>query len=379
MPKTLSSMKVSLSVLAIATQLVRIVCSEEENICIGDQCYPKNFEPDKEWKPVQEGQIIPPGSHVRMDFNTHQREAKLVDENDDIDSSLMGVAVVDATDTFADDHSLEKIIGLSVSQLDEKLEELVELSHDYEYGSDIILNDQYIIGVAGLVPTKTQFASELKEKALRIVGSCLRNNADAVEKLLGTVPNTITIEFISNLVGKVNTTEENVDPVEQKRILSIIGAIIPFNIGKVLFEACFGTQKLLLSLDKLDDSVQLKAYQVLDDFIHHPQEELLSSLTEKERLVKHIELIQSFFASGKHSLHEAINRELFSRLVALRSDLESTSTNLCTPSTDFLNWLIDEIEATKEVNPHFSQELKHLRFEFFGNPLASRKGFSDEL
>lgn len=38
------------------------------------------FLPTKDWKVVKEGQHIPPGLHVRMDFQTGIREAKLLDE-----------------------------------------------------------------------------------------------------------------------------------------------------------------------------------------------------------------------------------------------------------------------------------------------------------
>lgn len=40
------------------------------------------FVPTKDWKVVKEGQHIPPGLHVRMDFQTGVNEAKLLDEEE---------------------------------------------------------------------------------------------------------------------------------------------------------------------------------------------------------------------------------------------------------------------------------------------------------
>ena len=40
------------------------------------------FIPTKEWQVVKEGQSIPAGLHVRMNFQTHLKEAKLMDGDD---------------------------------------------------------------------------------------------------------------------------------------------------------------------------------------------------------------------------------------------------------------------------------------------------------
>lgn len=46
------------------------------------------FVPTKEWKVVKDGQHIPPGLHVRMDFQTGIKEAKLLDEEDEEGESV---------------------------------------------------------------------------------------------------------------------------------------------------------------------------------------------------------------------------------------------------------------------------------------------------
>ena len=41
------------------------------------------FIPTKEWQEVKKGQSIPPGLHIRLDFQTGLREAKLLEEGED--------------------------------------------------------------------------------------------------------------------------------------------------------------------------------------------------------------------------------------------------------------------------------------------------------
>ncbi|CAF9922313.1 MAG: hypothetical protein GOMPHAMPRED_002519 [Gomphillus americanus] len=55
----------------------------QDIICHGKDCYPKIFEATDEFQVVREDQVIPKGLHVRMDFNTGLKEAKLYDGIDD--------------------------------------------------------------------------------------------------------------------------------------------------------------------------------------------------------------------------------------------------------------------------------------------------------
>lgn len=52
--------------------LVEVEVEEDEELDI--------FEPTHEWKTVEDGQVIPPGLHVRMNMETGKREAKLMSE-----------------------------------------------------------------------------------------------------------------------------------------------------------------------------------------------------------------------------------------------------------------------------------------------------------
>ncbi|KAG0199981.1 hypothetical protein BGX28_006829 [Mortierella sp. GBA30] len=51
-------------------------------ICSNGNCYPRVFRPTADFQEVLEGQEIPGGLHVQMDFETHKKYAKLMDPED---------------------------------------------------------------------------------------------------------------------------------------------------------------------------------------------------------------------------------------------------------------------------------------------------------
>ncbi|KAF9109084.1 hypothetical protein BGX27_008025 [Mortierella sp. AM989] len=55
------------------------VDTRPEVICNDGACYPRVFRPTTEFQEVLEGQEIPGGLHVQMDFETHKKFAKLMD------------------------------------------------------------------------------------------------------------------------------------------------------------------------------------------------------------------------------------------------------------------------------------------------------------
>ncbi|KAF9297738.1 hypothetical protein BGZ88_009150 [Linnemannia elongata] len=68
-------------------------------ICHQGACYPRVFRPTTEFQEVLEGQEIPSGLHVQMDFETHKKFAKLMDPNDIQQKPATDSIVVIDTDT----------------------------------------------------------------------------------------------------------------------------------------------------------------------------------------------------------------------------------------------------------------------------------------
>ena len=48
-----------------------------------DNCYPRIFEPTSEWQLIKPGQDIPPGLHVRLNMETLEKEAKLMEREEE--------------------------------------------------------------------------------------------------------------------------------------------------------------------------------------------------------------------------------------------------------------------------------------------------------
>ncbi|KAG0089021.1 nucleotide exchange factor sil1 [Podila epicladia] len=67
-------------------------------ICNKGHCYPRLFRPTYEFQEVLEGQEIPGGLHVQMDFETHRKYAKLMDPEEAKEKDSSSILVVD-TDT----------------------------------------------------------------------------------------------------------------------------------------------------------------------------------------------------------------------------------------------------------------------------------------
>ncbi|KAK9387801.1 hypothetical protein V1515DRAFT_600310 [Lipomyces mesembrius] len=85
---------VASAVTAIDPSAAEAAQTEAEVICPSDggQCYPAVFEATDCWQELLPDQVIPGGLHVRLNFETGRREAKLLSNDDSEDN--VGVVVV---------------------------------------------------------------------------------------------------------------------------------------------------------------------------------------------------------------------------------------------------------------------------------------------
>ncbi|KAG0271466.1 hypothetical protein BGZ95_000718 [Linnemannia exigua] len=68
-------------------------------VCHQGSCYPRIFRPTTKFQEVLEGQEIPAGLHVQMDFETHKKFAKLMDPSDVQEKPATDSILVVDTDT----------------------------------------------------------------------------------------------------------------------------------------------------------------------------------------------------------------------------------------------------------------------------------------
>lgn len=50
------------------------------------------FIPTDQWQKIREGQKIPPGLHIRLNLETGEREAKLLDPNEKSSTSVIATS-----------------------------------------------------------------------------------------------------------------------------------------------------------------------------------------------------------------------------------------------------------------------------------------------
>src|SRR6266487_3719250 len=85
LPRVLTIYLLVLAVIIVAAH----ASSSKEEICRNGRCYPRAFAPTTDFTEVLECQEIPPGLHVRMDFNTGKKEAKLFDSSDSTSGGII--------------------------------------------------------------------------------------------------------------------------------------------------------------------------------------------------------------------------------------------------------------------------------------------------
>lgn len=204
-----------------------IVCSPSDP----SDCYPKVFVPTDWFQVIREGQDIPSGLHIRLNVHTGEKEAKLYDSDEKIDSSLEGLPVDGAVMVVTqegtpqedakippnapkydpvgkikepedpgskDDHATFSVSMMELHRMGrnglipeelfvKNLIELEELAHDIYFGLQIAQDVDAIKSLLCLMTPETQSSEPLLTEAERlaaaIIGAATQNNPSAVEQI----------------------------------------------------------------------------------------------------------------------------------------------------------------------------------------------------
>ncbi|RCK66363.1 Nucleotide exchange factor SIL1 [Candida viswanathii] len=415
-------MKLSV-LLLLAIQLVSIkgliVDTSEELICPDPEnpldCYPKIFIPTEEWQVIKEGQEIPPGLHVRLNIDTLEKEAKLMDAEAKDEVPVQELVV----DGELQDHSKEAIqenlqkihekkhpevkqdhshrskvnkddlnnfdsASLEVEnykpgesdieRLNTALDTLEELSHDIEFGEKLTADKNIFQSLLRIADTVND--AKVEEKAYRIMGSSLRNNPEAINNLLAN--------FDSDFVGNLFSQLAAKDDILQKRILGIIQALSQnghFTREYFSFDHSSGLDNLIEIFPQLGSESQARASNILEDLQLFPVTNDRRSLEDQNPESRVSKFIQNSFVSNK--LDENNFKPYFNQLAKLHEGNKDLK-----PTNDFLAWLAEEAELRKEnkkrddysrADKDFDEFMLRARHEVFGNPMGMRKAIADEL
>lgn len=384
----------SLALLTTAEALVvdpsaRFICDPQDPT----DCYPQIFVPTSEWQPIRHGQDIPAGLHVRINMDTLQREAKLMEEEDSTSQNNVGQvdgnhdeasvpAVYQSGDVSTFEGAVKKVMNanmgldadLSSEDFEAAVETLVDLSHDREHGIRLA-QDRHIF--AGMLDRAQSAPLKLREKYFRIMGASLRNNPEAVDAVLKVQKP----EFVDHLFGYLENKEE--DDVVKKRIISIIHALssnVSFRLQYLSYLRGRGIDRLVDIFTDLLEGSQVRIVNILEDL------GLVDGLQKRDD-----ESPQAGFSSfvqsalQGHKVRGETQLQLyFNKLVQLHKQHQDLK-----PSPEFLLWLAEEanvrVESHRErrdISPEdkqFDQNMLAARHEVFGNPNAMRKAYVDEL
>lgn len=398
--------------------------TEKELICPDSNpinCYPKLFIPEKEWKVVHEGQIIPVGLEVRLDLENMKREARLVDDQVDPDADKNKInakpnheLVVSNLDSgFSSSLSflhgfVEGMFGkTSFVIVDSHFDELIEWASDIESGVAIGRDVQPLLKLTGLFREKDddyifnlseeQYAV-VQEKSYRVLSACFRNNIEAQKHLLEFLnhPN----EFIKLLASRNDTDSLLIT----KRKLGLLGSLL--NNG-IFSENTPGLEYKLIELysECQDESVKERIMNILKDGKHTKREESNDTndgtndvIVDDNNNSKDLEFsnyIQESLVGDKFKGDEMM--QVMTRLHQIKKD----SPGMVKVQSEFLNWLDERITEAKKAKVQRRDDnnsgsdsgsgdynngadnldleaLVDLRHGVFGNKLGSRRDLVDD-
>lgn len=195
------------------------------------ECYPRIFEPTKDFQTIKEGQDLPPGLHVRLNIYSGEKEARLNipmegEEGYDLsglpteqsivvveqpesepekpalrdqvpiqapaynDAGKITPPVPAAGDEYGTFQKALLAIKMEARTIDEALDDLAELSHDIYYGVEIAKDgpvlEKLVCLTLGNGSEKVPATENGRDhKAASILASAIQNNPTALQEMSG--------------------------------------------------------------------------------------------------------------------------------------------------------------------------------------------------
>lgn len=420
--KLLSLLTITLTWLIFSIEAL-IIDSENQVICSSENpidCYPKVFVPTTEWQVIREGQDIPGGLHVRLNIDTLQREAKLMDPNEEKQEQSNSGLVISPEQENIDNqkeidakaqqeikskiqefktkrgnsnpkHSEAEINDFgssveevqlfngdksSVSRLSQALETLIDLTHDIEFGVKLTADKSIVENLMELIDKVDE---DTDEKIYRILGSTLRNNPEAVDNFLKLQSNDVLDNMVEQLESGITS-----DTIK-KRILGVIHALTQNSNFKVQYfnkdDNSF-LNKFIALFPSLHQSTKTRVVNIFEDLNIFSKDE---SIPDSDSDVKVSNYLQNKLLTL--SVHNETQFKLFyEKLVELHESNKGLK-----PTKDFIKWLDEESGLRKQglrqrdihysnTDKDFDKTMMETRHLVFGNPNALRKEMNyDEL
>lgn len=263
------------------------------------------------------------------------------------------------------------------------LEALADLGHEIDFGVKIV-QPESLVPLLHIVK-EPSFSQSDKEIAVRVIGASLRNNPAAIKNTFGLKVTETLIEVIHQLA----TDSLHYDPAGNKlagRIVYALGSLVsngegdPEIYGEADREYAQNHGGLILRRSFIAGGPDVKrktAIFVSDRALLWPVAEIRdwSDLFQKELIQGQLD------TSTKEAVLETLVKmhefapDTQSEQQVLRKRDHSVAEEELPVDDRFLNWLSKQ--ASSDSDEVYLNEVKRVRHQVFGNPLAARKAFDD--
>lgn len=390
------------SLFLAATSLFRLFVAASEDkldssevICHGETCYASVFEPTDVFTPVHSDQIIPAGLHVRINMETGLKEAKLLLPEDMESQDASDLALVPGeeakeaiipvasqtpepyppsrplpgSDFALFDHAIKSLQSSEICtvEIQQALDTLEELAHELEFGLRTI--DQRKSNGLETLLRLLQHSSDAqcRAKAAMVLGSALRNNANAVLALPEAFPLTAQLIRLLQAEDEGNT---------QKMIMYALSAAMAQRTAKEEYHMLNGHEILLKAYSSGSDDLKGKIASFIED--HFSQANgpengvtLQDSKAYENGLVESEALGNWCYRFQESLMGPITSITCREKLLSAASQIRRTNANACTVSKEFLNYLA-EVSSSDQASEAIVAMARSAR-PLFGNTKASRK------
>lgn len=276
-----------------------------------------------------------------------------------------------------------------ISNLTSALESLADLAHEIDFGSRIM--DTNNLPVLLSIVQDKQTPLSVQEIAVRVIGASLRNNPDALKHALGFKVTKTLLDALDNQTTVASQGSLAADPASNKlagRLIYALGSLVSSGEGdpEVYGEAdreyftYHGGNILRRAFVTGGPDVKRKGAVFVADralTASWPVEELRewSTIFQKEISAGKLDSsTQEVVLEALVKMHEFAIDPVNEQQVLKKRD-HTTPEEELPVEDDFLNWLASE--ADSNGHSEYLSEIKRVRHQVFGNPLASRKAFDD--
>lgn len=367
-------------------------------ICHGDICYASIFEPTDVFATVQYDQVIPAGLHVRINMETGLKEAKLLlpedmesqDDNSNI-ALVSGEGVRDeaitepvkipqpyppsqplpGSDIAIFDRATDSLSSSSfcTEEVKEALDTLEELVHELELGLKLI-DQRKSNGLERLLHfLQPSSASQCRARAALVLGSSLRNNANAVAALPEGY--TLTTQLMTLLRNEH-------DSQSQKMLIYALSATMAQVRAKQDLDQMDGHEVLLEAYHAGADDLKGKIASFIEDHFAQVDQQEKELTVQDNKSYEHKLLRLEALGNWCDKFQESLMAPLASiatreKILSAASQIKRANIDACTVSKDFLNYLADESQTKSGQTSEAIVTLARSARSLFGNVKASRK------